>query len=351
MCVKPIIFWEGFPACGLLLKQVVQLYPNLIICATKPNVPFNNLEERLGVKIYWLDHAFDIWTRREEFSDRNLVIFTGWWNKGWIKYANLMRTRNNAKRVVVVDNNFQLSLRQIFGSVYFRLFLKRNFDAAFVPGHEGVKLMRFLGMPKSQIFTGNYGAFEGIYYEQKPIQHRKKQFLFVGQLVERKNIIMMVDSFLKYRKEGGQWSLRIVGDGPLRNYCIGAGIHCESFAQPDEIREIMNESRVLLLASRQEHWGTVVCEAAACGMALITSKSVGSSVDIVKHNVNGVELPRLNVEYLTKYFHHFESLSQDDLINMSNVSKGIALSFNSFAYKMSFNNLVQLWEDDCDSSQ
>lgn len=335
--IKPIIFWEGFPACGLLLKQVVSKFKdNLIITATKPAVPFQNLEELLGHKIVWLDNANDIWDRKDEFDDRNFIVHTGWVHKGWLKYDMYVKKKNNAKVVVVVDNRFKKNFRQFMGAFYFRLILKKYFDAAFVPGREGQKLMKYLGMSEDRIYVGNYGAYEEIYKDNKPIEERNNEFLYVGQLNTRKSVDVLIEAFSIYRKNGGKWNLRILGDGPLRDFCKGDGIIFEGFTQPHEVAKKMNESKVLLLISREDHWGTVVCEAAACGMNLITTKTVGATVDIVRNNINGIVLPDIKPEYLIGAFKYYEQLDENILKNGSKVSKGIAQGYDSYAYYAAF---------------
>ena len=48
---RPLILWNGFPACGLLLKKLLKAYPGTPVFATRPRVPFENLENLLGQKI------------------------------------------------------------------------------------------------------------------------------------------------------------------------------------------------------------------------------------------------------------------------------------------------------------
>lgn len=335
--IRPIIFWEGFPACGLLLKQVVKEFgDNLILTATRPAVPFEGIESLLGHKIIWLENADDIWKKREGFDDRNLIVHTGWAHKDWRKYDAYMKKKNNAKVVVVADNRYRGDLRQLLGAIYFRLFLKKYFDAAFVPGKSSRKLMTFLGMDRGKIYSPNYGAYEEIYKETKPIEERPKEFLFVGQLIKRKGLDILIHAFKEYRKEGGAWTLRILGDGPLRNECEGDGIIREGFAQPNKTAEKMNSARVLVLPSRDDNWGTVICEAAACGMHLITTKYVGASADIVKDGMNGKELRKLDPKSLKKALFYFEYMNESSLKEGSKISKEIAGKFDSRAYYNAF---------------
>lgn len=338
--IKPLVFWEGFPACGLLLSQVVKQFPDVKIVATRATVPFKDLESLLGTQIHWLEDPNDILVCAQDYSDRNFIIHTGWNHYGWLRYDKFIRKKNNAKIVAVVDNRFKANLRQALGALYFRLCLRQYFDAVFVPGREGQKLLSFLGMPGNRIYVGNYGAYEGVYSDRVPILMRKNEFLFVGQLSHRKGLDVLLNAFRHYRAQGGTWDLRILGDGPMRNYCSGNGIILEGFTQPHLVAEAMNRSKVLVLVSRDDHWGTVVCEAAACGSHLITTRYVGASTDIVRNGINGIELSNLSEVELSAAFNYYEQLDDDLMENGSEVSKGIAKGYDSAAYYTAFRRMA-----------
>ena len=67
-----------------------------------------------------------------------------------------------------------------------------------------------------------------------------------------------------------------------------------------------------------------MCEAAACRMNIITHKKVGSSVDIVRNNINGLVLDELNYHNLSNALFYYENLNNEKLSIGSNVSNGIA---------------------------
>ena len=235
--IRPLIFWEGFPPCGLMIKTVSDRFgADLIVMGTKAAVPFEGLERELGRPILWLEKPDDIWEQREQFADRNLIIHTGWAHKGWLKFDRMMKKRG-ATIVFAADNSFKRNFRQMIGAVWFRIWLRQHFHAAIVPGRSSRRLLEFLGMPPSRIFEGYYGAYEGIYHAGPPIETRPHEFLFVGQLIHRKGIDVLLNAFHLYRKAGGTWNLRIVGSGPLADQCIGEGIVFDGFCQASEVAE------------------------------------------------------------------------------------------------------------------
>jgi glycosyltransferase involved in cell wall biosynthesis len=67
----------------------------------------------------------------------------------------------------------------------------------------------------NEIFTNTYAALENIYKNKTPILNRKKQFIFVGQLIKRKNVEKLVNAFINANSNHNAWKLIIVGKGEL----------------------------------------------------------------------------------------------------------------------------------------
>jgi glycosyltransferase involved in cell wall biosynthesis len=266
---------------------------SLIVLGTESPQGKKYVEGELGRQIIWLNEPNDIWQMREQFKDVSLVVHTGWNHWGWRKFDKWIKKRGG-KVVVAVDNRFKKNLRQFIGAIWFRLYLRRIFDAAFVPGASGLRLMKFLGFTKDQVFTGLYGAYEKIYKSITPFHQKQNEFLYVGQFIKRKGLDQLIKSFQCYRRLGGTWGLRLIGSGPLLIIADEPGITVEPFSDPDHCSRAMDEAKCFILPSRDDHWGTVVCEAAATGAILLVSSKAGVSEDMVIHEVNGYIITSLN---------------------------------------------------------
>ena len=340
--VRPLIFWEGFPPCGLMIKRISDRFgADLVVMGTRAAVPFEGLEQELGREIIWLDRPDDIWERRDEFADRNLVIHTGWVHKGWLKFDRWMKERG-ATIVFAADNSYKGNMRQAIGAIWFRLWLRRHFDAAIVPGRTSRRLLEFLGMQPTRIFEGYYGAYEGLYHAGPPIETRAREFLFVGQLIERKGVDILIEAFHLYRDAGGTWDLRIVGSGPLADRCSGTGVIFDGFCQAATVSEKMRSAAALVVPSREDHWATVVCEAAAAGTPVIASKWVGASVDLIRHGINGLVFHKMEPTALANELKTMENWSPILRRDASEISKSIAETYNSSCYETSFESVAQL---------
>lgn len=339
--IKPLIFWDGFPPCGLLTQQVTQLYGDeLKLLGTKAEFPFKGLENLLGHPIDWMKNPNEIWDRREEFADRNFIIHTGWVHPGWLKFDRWIKKRG-AKVIVTVDNNWKGNFRQYLGSIWFRLWLRRHFDAALVPGRSASRLMHFLGMPANRVFTGYYGAYEHIYKPGKPLKDRRLEFLYVGQLIKRKGIDILLEAYENYRSNGGVWGLRILGSGPYDKACNGEGIVFEGFGQIELVSLRMQEASCFILPSREDHWGTVICEAMASGMPVIASRWVGASEDLIRNGINGYIFESMTPSSLERCMHSVSQWSNAVVDNAERTSIGIAAGYSSGSYLAAHYSMVE----------
>ena len=339
-----LFFWEGFPPCALLLVELKKkLGNNLTILATKANVNFPDFDSLYpNLNITWLNSADQIWEFKDLYQNYNIIVHTGWAHSKWLKFSRWMKKNNNSKIYLTVDNIFTGKFRQYLGAIYFRFKLKNIYDGVFVPGNDSKKYLEFLGMPSNKIFFGYYGAFEDIYFSNSVVHDRNEEFFFVGQLIYRKGLDTLLKAYKLYREQGGKWNLRISGSGPLEKLCTGEGIIFDKFLSPVECASKMRNSRCLILPSKDEHWGTVVCEAAACGMTLLLSNNIGSSIDLLRNGINGYSFETNSEIDLSKKMHSISNWDFDRTINASIISTSISKAFDSKSFCNGFLSMIEL---------
>jgi glycosyltransferase involved in cell wall biosynthesis len=125
-----------------------------------------------------------------------------------------------------------------------------------------------------------YGADPALFFNGPPLEERAKKFLFVGQLIERKNVLKLADAFMRFAVDNPDWTLEICGSGPLRNSIPDhKAIIVRDFIQPAQLAGLLRSARALVLPSLEEHWGVVVHEAALSGCLLLLSTAVGAVDD------------------------------------------------------------------------
>lgn len=344
MKIKPLIYWPGLRPVSLITKKVVEKYEDDLVFVSSPSFDktfkmpdIKEFEKQLGHKVIWLNHPDEIWDRKEEFSDINLIIHTGWNSKGWLKFDKYMK-KSGAKIVLTLDNSYKGTFRQYLGAIYFRLFLKPIFDATFITGKSSYKLMKFFGMPENRIYRGLLGSNKNLYFYDKNII-KKQEFLFVGQLIKRKNFDILVKGYLKYKQNGGKYSLRVIGDGKFRNLITNDIIY-EGFLKPHEVAKRMKETICLILPSLEDHWPTVLHEAMCCGCLIMPSIHCGNYVDLLEDGVNGYLLKYLSVDELVEKMFAIEKMNEKQIKKGIEKSLELSKNFGDDVYFESFEKIV-----------
>ena len=106
----------------------------------------------------------------------------------------------------------------------------------------------------------------------------EKYLLFIGELIERKNIKTLVHSWSASRVDAG---LTIVGDGELHHEAMtwagSADVQWLGAIPHVEIGAVLQGASGLVLPSRFDGWGAVVSEALLSGVPVLCSRGVGAS--------------------------------------------------------------------------
>jgi glycosyltransferase involved in cell wall biosynthesis len=122
----------------------------------------------------------------------------------------------------------------------------------------------------------------------------KYNFIYVGQLIKRKGVLSLIQSYKLLRTIHPDWGLVIVGYGKeennLRRYVQNNDIKNIYFlgqVEQYDLPKLYTACNCLVLPSEQEVWGLVVNEALYCGLKVIVSNKCGCSLDLVKNSQNG----------------------------------------------------------------
>lgn len=274
--MRVVISWNELPKYAAYpISEVIKKNPKIEIVSIKSKLPIKNLEKILNKKIYWVKNYNLKW------SDLGLKIPDIYFQAGWYKksFSSLgQEVKNNGGKIVLLsDNSYKNNLRQKIGSIIYKIKYLNYFDATWVPGYLGAKLMKFFGVSKQSIFQGLYCSNQKIFKKGKTISKRQKTFLFVGQLIKGKGLIELLNSFQIFLNTNKDWKLIIVGKGPLRKIIPKhKNIKYLGFKTPEEISTLMQKSRFLVLPTHLDQWPLVVNEATLCGCGLLITDAVGN---------------------------------------------------------------------------
>lgn len=331
-----VFAWYGLPQYAARCMQAAReaIGVRIPVIGTRAAVPILGMEEILEGDVLWIEE-----TKLVTWSDLGLpipkiFIVTGWAYPILNHLAEQVR-RSGGHVVVMVDNCWKGSIRQLFGTIYFRLILRRKFSYALVPGRSASKLLRILGMPENKIQTGLYGADVRLFSSGEELIQRTKTIVYVGQYIERKGILPFVDAFIEFARTHPDWNLELYGSGPLMGSFIEhPQVSVNPFVQPSELAPLLRRARALVLPSYEEHWGLVVHEAALSGCALLLSEKTGSGTDLGREE-NSVTFKPGCHNSIVCALNRFSAWTDADLTRAQSISLQLADDFGPIPFTRS----------------
>lgn len=219
------------------------------------------------------------------------VLYAGWLAPEYNLFAFLSPKKRNV--MVCESSKFDVSFQGIAGKI--KKAIINRMDAVLPSGKPHDEIFQSIGFRGKRNLTGSVGIFNKLPRKEKTIHHPLR-YLYVGRLVEVKNIELLVDVF----NENGK-PLTIVGTGILDQKLKAkakSNIVFRGFVENEKLGEIYQAHDVFVLPSFYEPWGLVVEEAIYWGLPVVVSDRVGSSVDMVEELDTGVIFQSRNKESL-----------------------------------------------------
>jgi len=112
--------------------------------------------------------------------------------------------------------------------------------------------------------------------------------LYVGQLIERKGVDLLLESAARVQNKGRTFTLVLVGDGPekerLERKVLTLGLRHVRFLpprKPEEMPAVYRSADALVFPTLEDVWGLVVNEALWSGIPVISSIYAGCTQEIV----------------------------------------------------------------------
>lgn len=174
--------------------------------------------------------------------------------------------------------------------------LRRDFfqraDAMVTPGTAATQALLAMDIDPDRIYQG-FNAVDNDWFADRARRHQPQGrraghgFLYVGQLINRKNVGALLSAFGRVR--GPQDTLTIAGDGPgrplLEQQARDSGLQgVVSFVghrDQEEVADLYAASDTLVLPSTKEVWGLVANEALVSGCSVVISDRCGAAADLV----------------------------------------------------------------------
>ena len=276
--------WEGLPMYAAREIRALTAFENLsvTVVGSRPPFPTAEIDATSPFPIHWYDSA----TAQPSWANivprtPDIVFSSGWAFPVCKRLAAEAKQQGRAV-VCMSDNRLRQTFRQFLGAVRFRLGLRGRFDRFFVPGQGGRSLMRFFGVPDGHVREGLYGADPALFNATTAASRRSKTILFVGQMIERKGVDVLLEGFRTSRLESLGWRLRCIGNGPLATLAAATpGCEHLPFCDAAEVARHLADARLFILPSRNDNWGVALHEAALSRCLLAATSTVGATSELM----------------------------------------------------------------------
>lgn len=305
-----IIFaWKGFPqyaarCIGAFVKATTE---KVVVVATRPKVPVEGMEKAAGCPVIWIEREGQEEGQEIAVDEKTTLLVAGWTVPAFNRLRERVRVAGG--RVYCMnDGNCVITPMEILRAIRFRLCCRKWFDGYFVPGKSGRRLMRLYGVADDCIEEGLYSADESLFDPRLAAKSEKeKRIVYVGQYIGRKNVLAVCKAFEESGIAAQGWSLEMYGSGPLKSQIP----YAQPFVQPEQLPEIYRRAKAFILASKEEHWGLVVHEAALSGCYLMLSDRVGAAEDLLTPQ-NGIVFSPFSIRQMTNAFRRLAEFREDE---------------------------------------
>ncbi len=234
--------------------------------------------------------ALVVWTWRL-LKENDIIIMNGYTNR---VFMCLFLLNSFWGRSIGIDSDTPLSipinpLKRLLKAAFLNIIFRNRHVYGLAGGTKSHKeLFRYYGMKEKRIFLMPMMVDNAKFYRNETEKQEKPfVFLYVGRIVECKNIGVMLEAFVRAFGDNKDVQMHIVGGGDMqeeykKQYAKQENIQFLGRRFGKELVDCYHNAHVFVLPSRYEPWGLVVNEAMATGLPVIVSDKVEAGYDLVE---------------------------------------------------------------------
>jgi len=119
----------------------------------------------------------------------------------------------------------------------------------------------------------------------------------MGRLEHQKGFDVLLSAFASISDDHPEWRLVVLGEGPeraaLENEAIRLGLDQRVLLPgvSDAPETVLRQCEVFILSSRYEGFPNALCEAMACGLAVVSSDCPEGPGEIIRDDLDGILVP------------------------------------------------------------
>lgn len=259
--------------------------------------------------------------------------------------ASLAWCRTNGRAAVVMSESKADDQCRVWWKELVKRHLVSRFDGALVGGRPHRAYLERLGFPADRIFFG-YDAVDNAYFAAGAAAARAdaaalrrqyglpdRYFFVCTRFIRRKNIAGLLRAYAAYRHLAGAdaWDLVIAGGGPeaaayselASDLSLAECVHWQGFVQYGALPVYYGLASAFIHPAITEAWGLVLNEAAASGLPILSSRTVGAASELVQDRRSGLLFDPLSEKSMTDSLLAFTRTSDAERARMAETSRAI----------------------------
>lgn len=252
--------------------------------------------------------------------DADVIIVEGFFQ--WAPIGYLKKLLHKTPIVLSYERTFYTERGAGFFRSLYRKFVSRYLiDAAIVNGYLSKEYTASLGISEDKIVTGGMAADSTFFREEAAKLEKdvcKKEwgfnpdtlvFLYVGQIVERKGVMELLNGWKSFDKE---CLLVCAGDG---NKILEAkqfiddnniiNVNMLGLVEYSHLPSLYKAADIFVIPTLEDNWSLVVPEAMATGLPIACSQYNGCWPELVHDNINGKVFDPLDMEDTLQCLEYF----------------------------------------------
>ena len=271
------------------------------------------------------------------------IIFTNGFSL-WTLLAILLKIWAKWKIIMIYDGSSpNIDCQNSKIRLLFRRNMIKTIDACITNSQAGkIYLTNIVGAKADSVFARPYQvpSAEALLKESKPISlpnygKSKTTFLFVGQLIPRKGLHLLLQACSLLQQQGYKdFTLQIIGDGTekeqlntfVKQHQLGDRIQWRGKVDYHQLWKYFQTADVFIFPTLEDIWGLVVLEAMFFGKPIICSRYAGA-FEMVEEGENGYIVDPLQPEQLAKTMQSFID-SPELILKMGEKSKTLIKPHN-----------------------
>ncbi len=207
-------------------------------------------------------------------------------------YKIILRVNNSLKNKIKYSENFLVAYKK---KIYYFISLFLS-DKIVVQSQEMSSEIQRFNISKSKIQV-IYNPISKIFKKVPVLKTKKRYFLFVGSLTFKKNPLMLLEIYKKFKSLNIQnIKLKIIGKGDqyyyLKNFIINNNLSNDieliNEVNQYKLKNIYTNAFCLIISSRYEGFPNVAIECLHSGTPILAYKGIGGIKELIKPNINGI---------------------------------------------------------------